>query len=114
MSDNIFDNLPKRVLPKEVFETLHQNKHLKLERILSTGQTSDWYDQAQDEWVILLQGHATLVFEGGKAVNLKPGDYLFIEAHRKHRVSWTNPDEVCVWLALYIPVQNNSASSQML
>lgn len=98
---NVFDNLPKEVLPQEVFETLHQNKHLKLERIISTGQTSDWYDQAHDEWVILLQGHATLTFEDDNEINLKSGDYTFIGAHRKHRVSWTNPDEVCVWLALH-------------
>jgi len=101
MINNIFDNLPKQTLPKEVFETLYQNKHLKLERIISTGQPSDWYDQAQDEWVILLQGHATLTFEDENERNFKPGDYVFIEAHKKHRVSWTNPIEVCVWLALH-------------
>ena len=105
MSDNIFDNLPDKILPEEIFETLLQKKHLKLERIISTGQTmleNEWYDQEQDEWVMLLQGHATLVFEGGDETSLKPGDYLFIEAHKKHRISWTNSSEVCVWLALHI------------
>lgn len=99
---NIFDNLPQEQLPEEAIELLHQNKQLKIERIVSTGQTSDWYDQPQDEWVILLQGQATLLFADQSEINLKPGDYIFIEAYKLHRVSWTNPDEVCVWLALHI------------
>lgn len=111
MINNVFDNLPRKVLPKEVFETLHQNEHLKLERIISTGQTSDWYDQPQDEWVILLQGHATLTFEDENEINLKPGDYIFIEAHRRHKVSWTNPDEVCVWLALHFEKNESNHDS---
>lgn len=104
-SHNLFENLPDKPLPDEVFETLLTGAGFKLERIITTGQItpeSEWYDQAQDEWVLLLQGHATLVFEDGKEEKLKPGDYLFIKAHDRHRLSWTSPDEVCVWLAFHI------------
>ena len=102
---NIFGNLPQRSLNKEIFETLVQNNNIRIERIISTGQATPegkWYDQEQDEWVMLLQGHATLLFENKSEINLMPGDYIFIEAHKKHRVSWTRPDEVCVWLALHL------------
>ncbi len=63
---NIFSDLPEKSLDKEIFETLLQNDNAKLERIISTGQiTPDdkWYDQEQDEWVVLLKGHAILLFE---------------------------------------------------
>jgi len=107
MINNIFDNLPDRILTDETFETLLQHEHLKIERIISTGQTTpenQWYTQAYDEWVILLQGHARLLFENEIEIMLKPGDYLFIEAYKRHRVTWTNPDEVCIWLALHIAI----------
>ncbi len=97
--NNIFDNLPDKPLAGEVIETLFENERIQLERIVTAGQTTpkdEWYDQGQDEWVLLLKGQATLVFEDEQESHLSPGDYLFIETHKKHRVSWTSPDEVCV------------------
>jgi cupin 2 domain-containing protein len=38
---------------------------------------------------------------------LVPGDYLFIPAHCRHRVAWTDLEQPSVWLALYVaPVDN--------
>ena len=91
-------------LPPEVFETLLDNEHLKIERIVSKGHTSPesgWYDQAQHEWVILLEGAATITFEDGKETNLDKGDYLNIPAHAKHKVSWTDPSRETIWLAVF-------------
>ena len=91
-------------LPKEVFETLLDKEHIKIERITSKGHTSPesgWYDQDQHEWVILLKGAATITFEGGKEANLSKGDYLNIPAHVKHIVSWTEPDVESIWLAVF-------------
>jgi len=102
---NIFSKLPEEKLPKELFETLLKNKNIKLERIISTGQITpknEWYDQAYDEWIILLKGVAKILFEDNAEISLKSGDYLLIPAHQKHRVSWTDPNDVCVWLALHI------------
>ncbi len=102
---NIFSDLPKVRLDNEFIEVLLQNNAIKIERIVSTGQiTSEdaWYDQVYDEWVILLKGHASVEIENAKEVHLSPGDYLFIKAHQRHRVSWTHPNEVCVWLAVHI------------
>ncbi|NEO01320.1 MAG: cupin, partial [Moorea sp. SIO3I7] len=32
---------------------------------------------------------------------LKPGDYLFIKAHQKHRVEYTSAEPPCIWLAVH-------------
>jgi cupin 2 domain-containing protein len=90
-------------LPAEVFETLAQSAHVRIERIVSEGHTSPahgWYDQDQSEWVLLLQGAARLEFEDS-TLALSPGDYVNIPAHRKHRVVWTTPDQRTIWLAVF-------------
>jgi len=105
MANNIFEQLPESILPEEKIETLLQSRAVKVERIISTGQATPegrWYNQTQTEWVILLKGQAVIMFEDKQKIELKAGDYVLIRAHQKHRVSWTSPDEVCVWLALHI------------
>lgn len=102
---NIFSALPTTPQKDELFETILENEHIKLERIITTGQITpqgQWYDQAQDEWVMLLQGEASILFEEGEEVHLKSGDYILIKAHQKHRVSKVSSQEVCVWLAVYL------------
>jgi cupin 2 domain-containing protein len=102
---NIFENIPDANL-MERFETLFENKGIKLERIISGGLTTppgQWYDQDWDEWIVLLKGSAGIFFEGDEAVGtLKPGDYIYISAHKKHRVEWTEPHEKTIWLAIHI------------
>jgi len=52
--------------------------------------------------VILLQGQARLqLAQQPDEVSLQAGDYLHIPAHCKHRVSWTDPDQTSLWLALF-------------
>lgn len=100
---NIFQHLPAD-LTDEVFETLITRDRLKIERIISLGHTTpknEWYDQPQSEWVILLQGEAVLVFEQGEPIRLRPGDYVNIEPHQKHRVDWTDPQQPTIWLAIH-------------
>ena len=62
----------------------------RIERIVSTGQSSEagfWYDQEQVEWVVLLSGSAGLLFDGEAAPRLlRPGDYIEIPPHVRHRV----------------------------
>jgi cupin 2 domain-containing protein len=50
--------------------------------------------------VVVLQGAARLQFED-KTVDMTPGDFVEIPAHRMHRVEWTTPDEPTLWLAVY-------------
>ncbi len=101
--DNIFQ-YTNQLSEQEIFETILNSKNLKIERIISTGQiTSEdtWYDQEEDEWVILLQGKASLLFFDNSSINLKAGDYLLIKAHQKHRVTFTSFDPPCIWLAIH-------------
>ena len=101
---NIYSDIPDD-LTHEVFEEILRNGSLKLERIISKGHETSkdqWYDQDRDEWVILLKGSAGLVIEGeGETVVLKPGDYVHLPAHLKHRVEWTDTEEETIWVAVY-------------
>ena len=100
---NITDSLPL-TLTEEQFETLAQKGNVKIERILSYGQitpASEWYDQIQDEWVMLVQGQARLEYDDGSQIDLKKGDYVMIPAYTKHRVAWTIENELTIWLAVH-------------
>lgn len=87
----------------ESFEDLITNSGFRLEKIISTGQTSQpdfWYDQEESEWVIVISGSAALEFENEpELIELTAGDYLLIPAHKKHRVART--ESPTVWLALF-------------
>ncbi len=101
---NIFENIPDHI-PEELFQEILKTENIKVERIVSKGHSSPdnyWYDQEENEWVILLKGSAGLLFEGDeKVVRLKSGDYINIPSHTKHRVEWTDPDMETVWLAIH-------------
>lgn len=109
---NVFEELPD-ALAGEVFEDILHARTVRIERIVSRGQSTapgEWYDQQQHEWVMLLQGSARLVLEvppgAAGAVSLQEvalhaGDYLNIPAGQRHRVSWTDPDQQTVWLAVF-------------
>ena len=99
---NIFDELPQH-LPKELVQTLIRAANVRIERIISHGHASPadfWYDQPQHEWVIVLKGAARIQFEDAM-VEMKPGNFMNIPAHKRHRVEWTTPDEPTVWLAVH-------------
>lgn len=103
MMKNIFAALPD-ALEQEKFDTLVSSETVRIERIVSHGQSSPesgWYDQDENEWVIVLAGEGVLEFENGDDVTLKPGDYLHIPAHQRHRVARTAKDEPTVWLAVF-------------
>lgn len=102
MIANVFADLPTD-LPDELFTTLLDASDFRIERIVSHGHASAegfWYDQEQHEWVIVLKGEAKLRFEDGM-VEMKPGDFVNIPAHKKHRVEWSTPDEPTIWLAVF-------------
>ena len=78
---------------------------MRIERIVSTGQASPpgfWYDQPDDEFVVLLAGAARLCFEDGDVtLDMKAGDWVEIPAHVRHRVERTQADPPTVWLAVH-------------
>ena len=103
--NNLFGNIPDS-LPEELFETLASSGSVLVERIVSRGHASPasgWYDQAREEFVVLLAGGARIEFADGACAELKPGDWLNIPARRKHRVAWTKADTETVWLAVHYP-----------
>jgi cupin 2 domain-containing protein len=89
---------------EEIFETLLQSNNIHIERIISNGQITPadrWYDSENDEWVILLQGEAKLMFEDNQTEELVTGKYILIPAHKKHRVIHTSSEPCCIWLAIH-------------
>ena len=103
--NNIFDlNTINFSNNEEIIEILTQTKNTRIERIISSGQTSVdnfWYDQSEREFVMVLQGEAKILFENDEEQFLQQGDYLIIPSHKKHRVSYTSDNPKCIWLAMF-------------
>jgi cupin 2 domain-containing protein len=97
---NIF-NLPELPLSEELTTILAENPNIRIERIISTGQASDWYNQDETEFVVLLQGNAAIEFENDRTVTMSKGDTLLIQPHERHRVSYTSSEPPCVWLCVF-------------
>lgn len=107
-SGNLLGALPD-TLPAELFETILSTDRLRIERILSRGQSTpkgEWYEQEEHEWVLLVTGEALLAIvppgeDEPATLRLGPGDYVNLPARCRHRVEWTAPDRVTVWLAIF-------------
>ena len=101
---NLFENIP-RELPQELVEVLLNSQQFRVERIVSRGHASApdfWYDQQWHEWVLLVSGAARLAFDDSdRPISMQPGDWVHIEAHRRHRVEWTASEEPTIWLAVH-------------
>ena len=101
---NLFDDLPRQS-DKEVLTELLWRKGVRIERIVSTGQSTPVdkpYTQEYEEWVLLVSGSAGLWIEGEAERELRPGDYVLIPSHRPHCVTWTAKSEPTVWLAVHL------------
>ncbi|GLV30532.1 cupin [Sphingobium sp. TomTYG75] len=87
----------------ELFEDLLRRPGVRIERIISQGQTTPPdrpYVQEWDEWVLILAGSAEVTLEGFGQRSLIPGDHLFIPAGVPHLVIYTaNPT---IWLAIHV------------
>jgi cupin 2 domain-containing protein len=100
---NLFESIPVDI-GEELFTELVRGENLKIERIISQGQSSPasgWYDQDENEWVIVIKGEAKISFEDDSVVHLKAGSYINIPANTKHKVAWTRPDTETIWLAVH-------------
>jgi cupin 2 domain-containing protein len=100
---SLFDAIPED-LSEEAFTELLQGENFRLERIVSRGHSSpetDWYDQQQHEWVMVLKGEAKITFEDNRTEHLVAGSYINIPASTRHKVTWTTPDSETIWLAIH-------------
>ena len=102
LSGNLLADLPPDATREHVVELLRSSA-VTIERIVSHGQASPpgfWYDQDQAEWVLLIEGAAGLLVEGEAAPrHLRRGDYVYLPAHTRHRVEWTEAGTI--WLAVH-------------
>jgi len=98
----LFDGLPQGPMPQEAVLQLLSTPGCRIERIVSYGHSTGWYDQEEDEWVAVLAGCGVLEFDDGSRRVLRTGDFEFLPAHRRHRVSATAADRPTVWLAVFI------------
>ncbi|MBI4845804.1 MAG: cupin domain-containing protein [Candidatus Omnitrophica bacterium] len=103
-SANLFAEIPE-TFSQEISSTLLENNNFKIERIVSLGHATaggEWLEESANEWVVLIQGGAKLLFEGEERPRyLQPGDYVFIPKHCRHRVEWTDQMQKSVWLAIH-------------
>ncbi|WP_407279514.1 cupin domain-containing protein [Aromatoleum evansii] len=99
---NVLEDLPPPG-GEESFDTLFERAGTRIERIVSHAHASPpgfWYDQAQAEWVMVVQGEAELAFADGERREMRAGDWITIAPHRRHRVESTG--EGTVWLAVHV------------
>jgi cupin 2 domain-containing protein len=100
--DNLFANLPE-LSKSEQLLSVFKNPLIEIQRIVSESYSSPpgfWYDQDDDEWVMVIRGEAILEFEGGELVRMQEGDYVMIPRHLKHRVQHTGSETN--WLAVHV------------
>ena len=95
---NLFDYItPKK---GETFTTLLEHKNIKINRIVSSSKVEPIeYIQDEDEWLVLLEGEATLLIENEEKI-LTKGKTLFIPAKVPHTVLKTS--DGTVWLTVHI------------
>lgn len=84
----------------ELQETIFENGYIKIERIVSSGETTDFMKSPMDEHVFLISGNAKLEFKD-REISMKAGDYILIEKNTLHRVSYTSSDPYCLWHCIY-------------
>lgn len=84
----------------ETFTTLLEHKNIKINSIVSSNNIEPKeYVQEEDEWLVLLEGEATLLIDNEEKT-LSKGDTLFIPAKTLHTVLRTKSSTV--WLTVHI------------
>jgi cupin 2 domain-containing protein len=105
-SGHLRDGIPDQ-LPDELVTVLARGRDVRVERIVSRGHASPdgfWYEQEEDELVLLVAGAARLEIEGRGELELQAGHWVDLPRLVRHRVAWTAPDVDTVWLAVFYRV----------
>lgn len=105
---NLLAALPGSAATGESFQPLLEAAGVRIERIVSHDHASPdgfWYEQWGDEWVLVVAGEAVIEFEDGYRRCLRPGDWIVLHAHVRHRVAATFGRTV--WLAVHLPAGKN-------
>ena len=120
---NIFD-LKDLSVNEEIIKILFKNENVKIEKIISTGQTTDWQESNKNEFVILIQGNAEIEYYRTRScedknfnaneniiknikntndmkLQLGRGDVILIKKGERHRISYTSKNPCCVWICIF-------------
>ncbi|MGI6782044.1 MAG: cupin domain-containing protein [Acholeplasmataceae bacterium] len=95
--DNIYKNI-KNNIDDEIIDEIFYSDSVKITRISSTNQNTEWFCEDIKEVAILLEGEAVIEFEK-KEISMKKGDVIIINPLERHRVINTSPTGL--WLAIY-------------
>ncbi|MCX7798111.1 MAG: cupin domain-containing protein [Melioribacter sp.] len=105
---NIYDlsdiDNSKEKLKEEFIQNILITKNFRIERIISECHSTPegyWYDQPENEFVLLLKGSAEILLEDNTLIKMQEGDYIIIPAHIKHRVEKTDAKQKTFWLTLF-------------
>lgn len=84
----------------ERFATLAALPGVRIEQVLSGALAEPVsFEQAHDEWVVLVEGGATMLVDGDE-LELRPGDWLLLPAGCPHTVVETRPGTS--WIAVHV------------
>ena len=116
--DVVYEILEKEAKNKNC-DVFLAEKNIKIEKIISTGQITDWQVSEKNEFVILIQGEAEIEFfekknlkknekiienksrTNNKKLKLLKGDTVLINRMEKHRVSYTSKNPCCIWVCIF-------------
>ncbi len=102
---NLFDTV-RFDKNREIADQLFRSPILRVERIASSGQTTEFMEQDEDELVLLVRGEAILEDEDERLLELKEGELLYLPAGYRHRVAKTSDE--CIWLCFFFPPQEGA------
>lgn len=94
---NLFDQIKFSDL-EEVEEGIFENDKVRALRTMSLNQVTDYMVQDEDEFVILMDGLASIETKS-EVVRMKKGDFLFIPKGLRHRVI---DQEKALWFCLFV------------
>lgn len=94
---NLFDHISFSDL-EEIEEGIYENEKVRALRTMSLNQVTDYMVQDEDEFVILMDGVASIETES-EVVRMKKGDFLFIPKGLRHRVI---DQGKAVWFCLFV------------
>ena len=96
---NLFEHIKFSDL-EEIEEGIFENDKVRALRTMSLNQVTDYMVQDEDEFVILMEGLASIETES-EIVRMKKGDFLFIPKGLRHRVI---DQDKAVWFCLFVKI----------
>lgn len=94
---NLFANL-KFSKKEEVEEIVYEDEKVRVLRTMSLDQLTEWMVQDEDEFVVLMEGKASIETDR-EVIEMKKGDFLFIEKGLRHRVI---DQDRALWFCLFV------------